>query len=206
MIQAFGLKAIEAEVANRYDFDEQRIVGIMLARYDIAVSISIINECYHYWDVNSGKTLDVFWCGYGKYLYPDPNDKKRIPLRPPIDYDGAYFDMVEFVAAKRMLNQRVKKRYNDHIHLILLNYRNGKLHYDESFQIDLEQNVDTNNAKIRSLMEWIALECETTYRVEDLAKHLKQEQYKQELYGISFSEFVQHALTTVEVIRGFTVP
>ena len=26
-------QAIEAEVANRYDFDEQRIVGIMLATY-----------------------------------------------------------------------------------------------------------------------------------------------------------------------------
>jgi len=206
MIKAFGLQAIESEVSQRYDFDEQRIVGIMLARYSISVSKNIIDECYHYWDVNSGKTLDVFWCGYGKYLYPTSEDKKRIPLAPPIDDDGAYFDIAEFVAAKRTLNQRLKRRYNDHVHLILLNYRNGKLHYDEAFQIDLEENIDENNTKIRDLMEWIVDECETTHCVQELVKHLKVEQFFNTLRGIKVSELIEHALSAASTIQGFKAP
>ena len=46
MIKALSLHDIFCTVANRYEKDEQRIIGIMLARYNIQAVREMIDECF----------------------------------------------------------------------------------------------------------------------------------------------------------------
>ncbi|GEM_PF-6597845 len=48
MIRALSLGELENKISEIYDFDEKRIIGIMLARYDISVVKKVIGESYYY--------------------------------------------------------------------------------------------------------------------------------------------------------------
>lgn len=67
MIPACNLDTIEQTLSYRYHYGEKYIIGIMFARYDIALSQYMINECYRYWHELSDKDFDMFWLGYGEY-------------------------------------------------------------------------------------------------------------------------------------------
>lgn len=60
MVEALTLHALQSEIQERYEHDEQRVVGIMLARYDIGVTSEIVEQCYQYWHLNSRKFLIYF--------------------------------------------------------------------------------------------------------------------------------------------------
>ena len=57
MVEALSLNELQNKIRERYDHDEQRVVGIMLARYDIGITTEIVDQCYQYWNLNSKKIL-----------------------------------------------------------------------------------------------------------------------------------------------------
>ena len=68
MVEALSLIKLKNRIRERYDYDEQRVVGIILARYDIRITKEIVDQCYQYWNLNSRKYFDVFWAGY-EHIY-----------------------------------------------------------------------------------------------------------------------------------------
>jgi len=188
MIKALSLHDIFCNVANRYEKDEQRIIGIMLARYNIQAVKEMIDECFLYWDYNTGEFLDIFWCGYGEYAIPNGNN--IIPV-PGGDHP-AYFDICEFIRSKDQLNNLVKGRYNDNIQLILINYYNHRLYYDESVRIDVEKS-NTTNTDIREFMEWLINECRGVSNVQELIIHLNTRKAITKLKGASISDVISAA-------------
>ena len=53
MVHALDVKELNIAVSDRYDRSEKRIVGIMLARYDLPLTQTIIDSCYLYWHYNT---------------------------------------------------------------------------------------------------------------------------------------------------------
>lgn len=51
MVEALSLIKLQNRVRERYDYDEQRVVGIILARYDIRITKEIVDQCYQYWNL-----------------------------------------------------------------------------------------------------------------------------------------------------------
>ena len=92
-------------------------------------------------------------------------------------------------------------RYEDKLQLILVNYRNGQLHFSESLKIDLEENLDPNYAKIRKIMEFVTNECRSEYEVAPIAKKLKLGKLKDTFKGITLSDVINAAIG----IAGLTV-
>ena len=84
MVEALSFNGLQNMVRKRYDHDEQRVVGIMLARYDMGIAREIVEQCYRYWDLNSQKYFDVFWAGYGMYLSPSEESATKTILK----YEG----------------------------------------------------------------------------------------------------------------------
>ena len=84
------------------------------------------------------------------------------------------------------------------MHLILVNYYDGRLRFDESIKIDLEDNLDSNFATIRELVEFITNECAVLYDVADLARKLKTERIKDyvknQIKGITLSDVISTAI------------
>ena len=84
--------------------------------------------------------------------------------------------------------------YDDKIQLILVNYRNGALHFDESVKIDLEKNLDANYAKIREIMAFLTRECRSEHRVEPIAAKMKLNHIKDVIKGVSVSDVISTAI------------
>ena len=142
MVEALSLNELQNKILERYDHDEQRVVGIMLARYDIGITKEIVDQCYQYWNLNSREYFDVFWAGYGAYLSPSEESATKTILKYRGNEKRAYFDLEAFIEIKDQFNSAFKSPYRDRLQLILVNYRDGKLHFNESLKIDLEENLD----------------------------------------------------------------
>lgn len=170
MVSALNNTELVKQISKRYDRDEKRIVGIVLARYDIPIVQKIIESCYKYWNENTGKFLDLFWAGYGEYLCPDEEDDDKIILKFKGNNSRIYYDRKAFITIKNEFNKVFKKSYKDKVELILVNYRDGKLIYDESLKIYLDANLEENLSKIREIMEFITFECSRLHDVKDLRK------------------------------------
>lgn len=201
MIPAVDIKEIESMLSKKYDYDERKIVGIMLARYNTSIAKSLINECYDYWDVNAGKAFDVFWCGYGKYMYlsqEESDESSIMPLDKIICKNGDFFDLVSFTKSKTKLNQYLRKPYQDHIELVLINYYNGRLHYDELFQIDLEKYSNGNFTIIRELMEWITSQCSSVHDVRKIEKQFQRWHFVNTLHDITLLDWIKEILPMVK--------
>lgn len=198
MEEALNIKSLKRKVYRKYDHDEKRIVGIMLARYDLKLTQSIIDNCYLYWHYNSGKVFDIYWAGYGQWLCPDEENENKIILKFTGNKTRVYYDRLAFISIKNELNDLYKKPYQDKIQLILVNYYDGKLHFKESIKIDLEENLDPNFATIREIIEFITNECGEKHDVTDLARKLRSEHikdyFKNQIKGISLSDFISTAI------------
>ncbi len=195
MVEALTLHALQSKIEERYDHDEQRVVGIMLARYDIGVTNEIVEQCYQYWHLNSRKYLDIFWAGYGAHLSSSDESPTKIVLNYRGNKNRAYFDLEAFIEIKERFNQVFKMPYKDRLQLILVNYRNGKLHFDESLKIDLEENLDPNHAKIREIVEFITTECHSEHQVTAIARKLKFEHLKDIIKGVTISDVINTAIS-----------
>lgn len=194
MVDALSLNELQVKVQERYDYDEQRVVGIMLARYDIGITKEIVDQCYQYWNLNTRKYFDVFWAGYGAYLSPNDESTTRTILQFSGNKRRVYFDLEAFIEIKDQFNSVFKLPYRDRLQLILVNYRDGKLHFDESLKIDLEDNLDRNYTKIRETMEFVSLECHSAHEVFSIARKLKFEHFKDIIKGVTFSDVVSTAI------------
>lgn len=201
MESALNINKLNKKISQKYDFDEKRIVGIILARYDLPIVQSIIDSCYLYWHENTNDVLDFFWAGYGEYLCPSDETSDKIILKFNGNSNCVYYDRRAFISIKNEFNKIFKKPYQDKLQLILVNYYDGKLRFDESIKIDLEENLDSNFATIRELVEFITNECTETYDVAALARKIKSERIKDyvknQIKGITLSDVIGTAIGVI---------
>ena len=186
MVNALNINELNKRTTQNYGPDEKRIVGIILARYDLPIVQSIIDSCYLYWHENTNNYVDFFWAGYGEYLSPTDVTNDKIILKFDGNDTHVYYDRQAFISIKKEFNKIFKKThqdkilkkiYQDKLQLILVNYRDGGLQFDESILIDLEENLDSNFTTIRELIEYITFECANMDNVTDLAKKLRHEHF-----------------------------
>ena len=198
MVNALNINELNERTTQNYGPDEKRIVGIILARYDLPIVQSIIDSCYLYWYKNTNNYVDFFWAGYGEYLSPSDVTNDKIILKFDGNDTRVYYDREAFISIKNEFNKIFKKTYQDRLQLILVNYRDGGLQFDESIQIDLEENLDSNFATIRELIEYITVECANMNNVTDLAKKLRHEHFndnvRKQIKSITVSDVVGIAI------------
>lgn len=199
MILALTLDRLQKCVSEKYR-DENRIVGLILARYDISLTQNIINDCYLYWHYNTGRTLDIFWAGYGEYLQKGDQTKSKVIMNFPDNDTLAYFDLQAFISIKNAFNDKLKENYKDHIQLILVDYRDNKLQFDNAVQFDLEENINQNYSNIRELIERITNESRTTRDVVSLVSKLETAKFLDRIRGISITDAVSIALNTLGLV------
>jgi len=201
MVEALTLDGLREQVKERYDRDEHRVVGIMMARYNISVAKDIIEQNYPYWHLNTGKRFDVFWAGYGKYLSPSNESSTKTILTFPGNTEEVYFDLAAFIEIKEQFTKYFGSYYEDKLQLILVNYHDGELCFNESLKIDLEKSHDDNYAKIREIMEFVSNECSAADTVVPIARKLTAKKVKKIFSGITLSDAINACLGIGALIR-----
>ncbi len=192
MVPSLSKFEMEKTISDKYKYFEKRIVGIMLARYDISLIREVIEESYYYWHKNSSDRFDLFWPGYGEYFGNGATSNTIIEAR--WNNNGIYFDLDSFIEFKNSLNRIKGFKYKDKFELILVNYYNGELHYDEYLRIDLEKNIDDNYSTIRSLLETITNDCYLYSNVSEFHKKLIRDDIVGKIKGITLSDVIYVAI------------
>lgn len=186
MVTALNFDLLKKKIEERYDCDERRIVGIIIARYGTELTEKVVGECYLYWNKNTNTQLDVYWAGYGEYLMPNDQDcNKKI-----LDFSGndnrVYFDLDAFICIKNKLNDSIREKCTDGMELVLANYYNGELHLSEAFKISLGNDL----IEIKENMEWITNECMSEYDVKSLLNKWKWKKTLRKIKGITLSDML----------------
>lgn len=119
MIEALNFKRLQEEVHDRYEYNEQCIVGIIFARYDLQHVQRIIEENYLYWNYNTKRYLDIFWAGYGEYLCPNDESATKKILKFEGNDTRIYYDLESFISVKEQFNHYLKDKdkYKDKLQL-----------------------------------------------------------------------------------------
>lgn len=201
MVPALSLDLLKDSVKKKYELDEKRVVGIMFARYEIPKTKKLIKENYRYWHNNTGKYFDVFWAGYGAYLSPDEESDEKIIL----DLDGnnkrIYYDSYAFNTIQDELFKAMGQRYRDHIELVLVNYYDGFLHFEESFRIDMEKNLDTDLCSIRTIMRQVTDICGQASDVRTVLMKLNSERLLEKIKGVSPSNIINLGIEIMGLLK-----
>ena len=200
MVEALTLAKLCEQVKERYDHDERRVVGIMMARYDLGATKDIVEQSYQYWHHNTRKYFDVFWAGYGAYLFPGDESPTKTILKFPGNTNRVYFDLDAFIEIKDQFNASFRLPYEDKIQLILVNYHDGQLWFEESLKICLEENLDANYTKIREIMEFVSNECRLECEITPIARKLKSARFKNIFKGITLSDAISTAIGIMGLI------
>ena len=103
---------------------------------------------------------------------------------------SAYFDTRKFVECTSVLDGCVRGKYNDNIQLILVNYREGHLRYNESVRINLEKNFGDDPASIRRYMQWLLNECKAKHDIASLLIDLGKQTIREKLRDITVSDLI----------------
>lgn len=184
MVQALSLKNLEKEIENRYEYDEHRVVGIMLARYEIPHIKEIINSSYNYWHKTSRNYFDVFWAGYGAYLPTSEASASKIILDFPGNENRVYYDQDAFISIKEECNRIFGKSYKDYMQIVLVDYHHGKLWFDESLRLDLKDDEES----VYNIMEWVIDTCSYKSCIKEVKSDLNLVKLKKSIRKITLGD------------------
>lgn len=169
MVPALTIKEIEKYCSYHYEFDEKRIIGIMIARYSIPQSQDMIKQQYDFWNRRTGHYLNVYWLGYGAFIFP--NKQGQFLVGDYGNEPSVYFDTNVFVNEVEKLEQY--KEICDEIGILLCNYYDGKIHLNESVFFNLEELMENNNQKLRMFADYLLKLCKKEHDVADATVKLK---------------------------------
>lgn len=190
MIPACTITEINQQLQFRHESDEEFVVGIMFARYGIKLTQKIINECYQFWHQWSDKSFDMFWVGYGEYGYNTGDSVTEMTFPGNETYN--HFNLNKFIETVAYVRERAgnKWKYNDTLQLMLVNYREGQLHFNEYIAINLEDNVDIYHRNIRQLVADIIYKAHTMSSVKEISKSLNVDSFWRTIHGITVSDII----------------
>lgn len=190
MIPACTITEIIQKLNYRHENDESCVVGIMFARYGIKLTQEIINECYQFWHQWSGNYFDMFWVGYGEYGYNAGDSVTKMTFPGNETYN--HFNLNKFIETVAYVRERAgnKWKYKDTLQLVLVNYIDGQLHFNEYIAINLEDNIDNYHSGIRQLVVDIIDKTHSMSSVKEIAKSLKTDSFWRSIKGISISDII----------------
>ncbi len=190
MIPACTITEINQALHYRHESDEECVVGIMFARYGIKLTQEIINECYQFWHQWSGNYFDMFWVGYGEYGYNAGDSVTKMTFPGNETYN--HFNLNKFIETVAYVRERAgnKWKYKDTLQLMLVNYRDGQLHFNEYIAINLEDNVDIYHSGIRQLVVEIIDKANTMSSVKEISKSLNVDSFWKAIRGITVSDII----------------
>lgn len=167
MIPALTIEEIQDKSTRRYGEGEKKIVIIMLARYSIeAVQKSIINH-YAHWNNYTEDIVDYYWLGYGAYIFP--RKPSQILVGNFGDQSNVFFDGSVFVQEIRKLEELSNLPYKDTFGMLLCNYYDNRIHFDERNRVyfDLESYTIDGDKPLRDFSNHLIKFCQRNDNISE---------------------------------------
>lgn len=148
--RGLSLEDINRICSEHYDVGEKRIIVLVLARFTIPAVQKMIYINYDHWHWLTDKGLDFFWLGYIHENHPSIDYGNDKPLK------NIKFDFHTYNEDIKSLSHITKYTPDDVIGLLLCNYYEGRIHYEQCFYISIENLVQSSqDTKLRQFMNYL---------------------------------------------------
>lgn len=200
--EILDLDEIESICSSYFCKINKKIVVIVLARFDLDETKSILRKHFNYWNELTGKDVNFYWLGYGPYKNPT-----RCECRCKEDFcDKLKFSNAIYVSEVKRLEKLLDYQFDDEIGLLLLDCNKGSIQYEKSLYLNIEnlahQEVDTKLKKfIRCLIEV----CSNNKCIEEVKTELKTKKTLYDLGDITVSDVLGAAGSGLGLIGSFLV-
>ena len=195
-----SLDEIDSLCMEKYHEYPNRIIMIVLARFDLDEVKTIIRKHYKYWHEVTGERIDFFWLGYGVRQTPSVYYGE-----PAEDFlRGIRFDNHTFVKDTTRLGRLAGFDFGDEIGLLLLDCNRGSVRYDKSLYLNIEalvhQEVDT---KLKKFFNFLIRVCSEKECIEDVKTELKAQHAIYSLGDITISDVISATGSGAGLIGSF---
>lgn len=119
---------------------QEDIIGILITRPDLEVGKSILGSINYYHHA-TGNNLNFYLPGYGAYWYGKYSDGKEVCQIDGVTWSYSDKMFVEFI---NDLQKYSTWTYSGESELLLIEYREGRLYYDEMIRFYLENMMRDN--------------------------------------------------------------
>tara|TARA_Y100001933_G_C18951619_1_gene544035 strand:+ start:299 stop:928 length:630 start_codon:yes stop_codon:yes gene_type:complete len=186
MVEAKTVQEFLESMQKRYS--EDRVVMLLFARYGVSNVNELLDSSFDYLDQNSGTDVDIFMPGYGKYKFQEADRGEHETLiELANNRRGWSFDTKKFKAFKDTVEKASDWKYNDHMELLIFNFKYNKISFDKYISIDLEiaQKKGYINSTRELFEKVIRLSRNGTSNVAKMSNGLGKEYGKQ-----AFKDFI----------------
>ena len=190
--KGLSLKDIEKICSNNYPFDERKIIVLVFARYSLPEVKKMISSNYEYWNTRTEKGVDFYWLGYSYENNPFTNYGNDNPLKHiSFDYDVFNEDI-------KTISQEINKKLSDVTGLLLCNYHDGRVHFKESFYINIEELVQNKeNTKLKVYFNELIDLCYKEYDIKQVKNKLISRLKMNATVNASSSTLLSNAMSFV---------
>lgn len=145
------------------------IVGILITRPDLEVGMSILNSLNYYHHL-SGHNTNFFLPGYGAYWYGTYTDGQVVTKINGTDW---YYSDQMFVNFINDLENFSKWKYSGESELLMLEYRDGILSFDNMMQFYLDNMMrDRVIVSVSSFFQQLFETCKEKKSLKDISDAL----------------------------------
>ena len=181
------LEDIDKICSETYDYDEKRIVVIVMARFTLPEVKKMIYRHLEAWHYFTEQSLDLFWLGYIADKTPSISYEDEHPLK------HIRFDYRSFTADLNRLSKITKYSPDDVVSLYLCDYHDGHIHLEDSIYIDIEnlaqQEIDT---KLKRFFHYLITVCKKNHCVKDVRLKLTRKLLQSNIDGLTCMDLLEN--------------
>ena len=185
-----SLDDIESYCSANYSKYQQRIIIIVLARFDLDDVKAILRRHYRYWNAITGKDIDFFWIGYSA---GNTHDKSKSENQKDL-IEHFEFDNASFIKDMKRLEKLTDIHFKDELGLLLLDCYQGNIRYDKHIYLSIEklahQEGDTN---LKKFFSYLIKVCGGGVCLDNVEKKVKLKWLVYNLREVSFSNILSIA-------------
>lgn len=176
--------------------NKDSVVCIMIALYTDEKVKNIISQQYDFWHFYTQRGLNMYWLGYGAYYFPN------LPGQHLVDgvtcVPSVYFDTSIFTKEMVEIQKYVEFKYKGQIGILVSNYKNNKLHLEESTFINLTPLLGKNDQRLQNFAMYLIDECKENNNIYDFTYKLKIKKYLYGIRDIKIADLISIALGLFE--------
>lgn len=152
---------------------QEDIIGILMTRPDLKVGKSILDSINYYHHA-TGNNLNFYLPGYGAYWYGQYSDGKEVCQIDGVTWSYSDKMFVEFINDLQKYSTWI---YSGESELLLIEYREGRLYYDEMIRFYLENMMRDNVIfSIPAFFHQLFRICKKNDKLEQVSNTLGREQ------------------------------
>ena len=201
MVIAKNLDEILNDLSKKHSVGEEYILGIVQAQYTKENVKKIIKDYYNIWDKQSGKFIDFYWLGYGKYLPDREQTDDKIILDYPFNNSNKYYDEDKYVEGLSAIKQLTGKDFHG-INLFLFQCEGDKIIGSrKALRINISKLIKKDIENLEQYVDCVFKTAKTATDLQEFKKRYNFISLREGLKQINIIELINLVISVYGAVK-----